>query len=196
MLAFIKRWLPAYLWFSGILMMCVVVLIGLQSLMTMVSWRPTHTLERKLAKELSNTLSCTEKFSGQQFSWLNPRIVDLQMRSRGAELVQLEYRNSGSLELLANGHHVYRVWFEPSVKDLKSGEVVRFPPRIEQYFEVDHSGTIVACVARGGQIVPASNLQETVTKACEEKGWSRRMVCDKGTERCYPLAQCEKAGGA
>jgi hypothetical protein len=191
-----KKWLPAYLWYSGMLMQCVLVLIGLQSFMATIQWRPTHALERDLNAHLSDTEECTQKFVGEEFAWLNPRIVDMQMRTRSAELVQLQYRNAGSVEITPAGHHIYRVWFEPSVKDLKSGEVVRFPPRVEQYFEVDLAGRIVRCVAgHADTYVPAPNLQENVTKACEEKGWARRMACDRGTDRCYPLAQCERVGG-
>ncbi len=191
-----KNWLPAYLWYSGMLMQCVIVLIGLQSLMASIQWRPTHALERKLSTELAKIDECTQMFNGQDFSWLNPRTVDMQMRTRVAELVHLQYRNAGSLEINPAGHHIYRVWFEPSVKDLKSGEVVKFPPRSEQFFEVDLNGKIVRCVSgHQDQFVPAPNLQESVTKACEEKGWTRRMTCDRGTDRCYPLAQCERVGG-
>jgi hypothetical protein len=162
-------------------------------LFAQIDRRPTHKAERNLAAFLTDTRSCTELFAGQEFAWLNPAAVSLVPNWRGAELVQLIYRNAGSLDMTSTHHHIYRVWFEADIKDKKTGEIVRFPPRVEQFFEVDLNGKIVACVERHrGQHIPAPNLQETVSKACEEKGWTRRMLCDRGTERCYPLAQCER----
>lgn len=196
MLMLLKRWGPAYLWYSGILFQCLIVLFGLQALLGRMIVRPTHVAERDLNAFLSDDKNCTDLFAGQEFSWLNPARVEFVARDwRGAELDQLIYRNAGSYALTENGSHVYRIYFEADIKDKKSGEIVRFPPRVEQYFEVAHNGKINRCISTyKAQTAPAANLQESVTRACDEKGWSRRLVCDRGTERCYPLAQCERGG--
>lgn len=197
LLKMLKGWGPAYLWYSGILFQCLIVLFGLQALLGRMIVRPTHVAERDLNAFLSDDKNCTDLFAGQEFSWLSPARVDLKpdFFNRSAELDRLIYRNAGSYALDENGNHVYRVYFEADIKDKKTGEIVRFPPHVEQYFEVARNGKINRCNSTyKSQVTPAANLQESVTRPCDEKGWSRRLLCDRGTERCYPLAQCERRG--
>lgn len=193
----IKKWGPAYLWYSGVLLQCVIVLIGLQALFKLWDRRPTYSLERKLGQQLSDVTECSALLSGQDFAWLKPIPVPLELKNRRAELIRLAYRNSGSIDLSPSANHIYHVWFEIDVKDLESGETTHFPSRFDQYLEVSRGGKIIKCVAGlKDRHMAAPNLQEVRPQACEKRGWTRRMLCDRGTERCYPLAQCERLGGA
>jgi len=194
MIAIIARWLPAYLWYSGVLLQCLLVLLGLQGLFGLIERRPAHALEREVAKQLADEAQCTLILAGQQFSWLQPQRIAFSKITTRASLTNLVYRNGGTQAITARGNHIYRVWFETEIKELNGGSLIRFPSRGEQHLEVDGKNRIVRCVdGPSSRFSEATNLQVKVHKECEKKGWQRPLLCDRGTDRCYPMGQCSQA---
>ena len=196
-----RKWLPSYLWFSGILFQSLAILMALQTFVGRMDWRhPAHKLEATIHEKLSNAEYCSNLFRGHQFSWEMPKQVEADFKQPGAELTRLIYRNAGSLGMNASGHHIYSVPFQAWIRDEASGREIRFPVQTEQYFEVDMNNRIVGCLSLDGSRAPASALaliphvKRVENRACERAGWSREMVCDQGTERCYPVAQCARKG--
>lgn len=161
----------AYLWYSGILFQCLFVLVGLQAALGFLSQRPPLTLEKNVSSKIRDLSRCSSLFAGQEFSWLRPQPVVLDIRTSGAEVVRFAYRNEGTTAITENGHHIYRVWFELDVRDKKAGRIVRFPPRTEHHFEVDEKNRIVACV-------PACSLRTRGSKGCVSTSSSKRLRAD------------------
>lgn len=199
----LKSALPGYLWYSGILVQLAIVLMGLQTLAGLLELRPTHRLAAKLSEKLEADKYCATLFRGQVFAWLDPQPFTVDdVAVRGAELVRLAYRNEGSTGTSPEGYHLYRVSFEAEIRDTGSRETIAFPPLAELIFEVNKDDRIVDCrheplAASAGAPVAPTAAQDVRYQACEKSGWSRRYLCDRGTERCYPVSQCEprKEGG-
>ena len=168
-------------------------MFGVHTLAGLVEWRSTHALAKDLRKNLNEEAVCARLFVGQNFSWLEAQPFSIDLTSSGAEFASLTYVNKGSVGQGAKGNHLYRVAFEAAVRDKDSQEVVRFPSFYNHLFEVDGHNVIVSChpddLLRFSTSTPA---QEVTYKPCETEGWQRRMLCDRGTDRCYPVSQCER----
>ncbi len=190
--------LTGYFWYSGIVVQFAVVLIGLQTFSGLFERRPTHRLARAISEKLTDTKNCTFQFRGTPFSWLDPQsFTTEEVSASGAELIKLTYRNLGSMGITPEGYHLYRVVFEASIKDTSTGEIVVFPPLAEQLMQVNSDSRVVTCSPEisNGTRSDSTQVQEVSMKPCETPGWSRRFLCDRGTNRCYPMAQCEPLNG-
>lgn len=176
-------------------MQAMLVILGIYSLVSAMDRRPAHTLYRDIARQLSESDYCSTIFQGQSFEWLEPQDVRSVITSKRAEVERLTYQNEGTIGRI-EGHHIYRVGFSARIRDNSSGEIVEFPAKSEQLFEVDENNRIVRCLPFGMERHLASeDLHDYKNQPCEQKGWSRRMMCDRDSERCYPLSMCEKDGG-
>lgn len=189
-----KDGIPGYLWFCGILVQLILVFTGLQTILSWIEIRPTHRLAHALAEKLKDPTYCTTLFRGQEFAWQEERSFTTEdVSALGAELVKLTYRNQGSTGLSAEGYHIYRVAFEAEIRDTRTREVISFPPIAEMRVEVNRDDRVTDCQV--DKLDGATSPQQDVRfKTCEREGWARRFLCDKGTERCYPMAQCEPHG--
>lgn len=188
-----KKWLPAYLWYSGILMQALLVIMGIHSLVAAFDRRPAHTLHTQLFTKMAEQDFCNSTLKGQEFDWREPKVIQVDLKSNKAEIQKVAYTNRGSVGKTPEGYHVYRLQLEAEIKDLGTSEVIHFPPRNERLVEVDSRNRIVACHPElNAPNLSADRLQEIKSQACEKAGWSRRLLCDKGSERCYPMTLCER----
>jgi hypothetical protein len=188
-----KKWFPSYLWYSGILMQALLVIMGIHSLVAAFDRRPAHTLHTRLFEKLNEQEFCNSTFAGQEFDWKEPKALHADLKSDRAEIEKFVYMNRGSVGRTADGYHVYRLELQATVKDLGTNEVIQFPPRHERLVEVDARNRIVACHPdMNARNLHLDHLQEIRSVACEKPGWKRRQLCDGGTDRCYPMTLCEK----
>ncbi len=187
-----KNWFPSYLWYSGILMQALLVILGIHSLVSAFDRRPAHTLHSKVFQKLNDQDFCNSTFASQEFEWREAKTFTVDLKSPKAEIEKISYTNRGSVGRTPDGYHVYRLQIEATVKDLTTGEAIRFPPRFERLVEVDSRHRIVACHPDlNAHNLSSEKLQDVRKQTCEKSGWSRRLLCDNGTERCYPMTLCE-----
>ncbi len=188
-----KKWLPAYLWYSGILMQTILVILGIHALIAAADRRPAHKLHKEIFERLSEQDFCNRTLSGLSFNWKDFTEFKADVASSKAQIEKLEYTNRGSVGRTNEGSHVYRLVMRATVKDLRTGELIQFPPRYERLVEVDSRDRIVGCTLEENKnTLKSDKLQNIRTQACERPGWERRELCDEGTERCYPMTLCEQ----
>lgn len=188
-----KKWLPAYLWYSGILMQMFLVILGIHALLSAADRRPAHSLHKRLFEQLGEQEFCNQTFRGLEFDWKESKSFKADVSSNHARIDELVYTNRGSLGRTPDGYHVYRIELKAKVRDLVTGEVIQFPARNERLVEVDPRNQIVACHPEmNARNLSVDKMQTIRTQTCEKPGWKRRALCDAGTERCYPMTLCEK----
>ncbi len=173
-------------------MQALLVILGIHSLVSAFDRRPAHTLHSKVFQKLNDQDFCNSTFASQEFEWREPQTFTVDLKSPKAEIEKISYTNRGSVGRTPDGYHVYRLQIEATVKDLTTGEAIRFPPRFERLVEVDSRHRIVACHPDlNAHNLSSEKLQDVRKQTCEKSGWSRRLLCDNGTERCYPMTLCE-----
>jgi hypothetical protein len=179
------------LWFSGFLFQFMAVMFGIHLLSGLVEWRPANALVNSLRSHMRDADRCTRIFRDQRFTWDRAQGFTPPVKSRGAEFARLVYMNRGIAGEGTNGSLLYRISFEAEVKNLNNGLIKPFAPFGELFFEVSPDSRILGCLMEVPIDTSTEGLQTMVRKPCEEKGWIRRMLCDKGSDRCEPLSQCE-----
>lgn len=175
-------------------MQALLVIMGIQSLVAAYDRRPAHTLHKRVFQNLSEPEFCNSTFVAQEFGWQEPTSFRADIKSDKAEIENLTYVNQGSIGRTPEGSHVYRLQMAAKIKDLRTNEVIQFPARFERLVEVDSRNRIVGCYPESNASRLKSDALQTMTsKACEKPGWTRRLMCDRGTERCYAMTLCERS---
>lgn len=188
-----KKWLPSYLWFSGVLFQALFVTFAIHSLLAAWPSRPAHIFHDQIFQKLSELEFCNSSLSDSDFRWEGAKEFQVQLSAKNAEIVSLRYRNRGSVGRTSQGDHVYRVQFEASIKDLSDGAVVRFPPGHEGLLQVNRNNRVVSCYSQENAAnLQVDKLHQVRRQPCEKPGWSRRWLCDQDSERCYPMSLCSR----
>jgi|GEM_PF-6348755 len=174
-------------------MQALMVIMGIHSLVAAFDRRPAHTLNARIFQKLNEEDFCNSTFRGNTFNWQEPTLFQADVTSDRAQIEELKYTNKGSVGRTPEGYHVYRLALQSTIKDLGTNEVIRFPSRFERLVEVDTRNRIVACHPEMNvHNLASNNLQEFRSEKCEKPGWTRRLMCDKGSDRCYPMTLCER----
>ena len=192
--SFIKNWLPGYLFYCGLLVHFVAIMV-----LVALALKPSYRLELERAGQaalepLENSQSCTEIFRGRPFDWERTHAFNLPPGKADRYRVAPTYKSQGLIGKSADDHDLFKVSINLEVANAK-GFRAAVQPRGQVFFEVNASDIIETCQVKNGANEFLLKHMEARWEPCERSGWFRQMECLDSGHHCRPTGFCQEGKG-